>query len=29
MPEGRVILSKNDEVKSFALDELLPYGFRL
>ncbi len=29
MPEGRVILSKNDEVKSFALNELLPYGFRL
>ncbi len=29
MPEGRVILSKNDEVNSFALNELLPYGFRL
>ncbi len=29
MPDGRIILLKNGEIKSFTLDELLPYGFRL
>jgi cytidine deaminase len=29
MPEGRVILSKNGSIKSFDVEELLPFGFKL
>ncbi len=29
MPEGRVILSKNGDIKSFSVHELLPFGFTL
>ncbi|MCR4715735.1 MAG: cytidine deaminase [Lachnospiraceae bacterium] len=29
MPKGRVILSRNGEIRSFDFAELLPFGFRL
>ena len=29
MPDGIVLLKKNDNIKAYTLDELLPFGFRL